>query len=614
MKRSKSTRETARRGLLSALLRDTRANVMLIGAAAVIPLIGMVGGAVDMSRAYLVKSRLQQACDAGTLAARKEMAGAVNSQSGVPTNATNTGKAFFDANFSDGQFGSTDRVFTMVPGNDTRLDGSASVTLPLTLMAVFGLSETEISVDCSAELNLPNIDVVLVLDQSGSMNAKRMSALREAIFAFYDQIHDVKPEGGRVRIGIVPYSGAVRVGALLREKNPNYLANSWTYQTREAIFRRLLPLDMANLYSTDENHFRWNWTSELRTQCQNRIGTFIRNGTNYVVSEASLVEGFYPNGSVRAACMAKIAKSGPDESVSETPWIGFSHYLLSPKVLDTSKFKLGQAVTTPTGELGVDVTSVWNDCIEERATVATTNFSPIPKDALDLDLRLIPTATKPETQWKPMWPEITYTRPSASNRITRTNDATRGFNCPSYARKLAEYPRTGKTRNASFDSYIKSLSPTGGTLHDIGMIWGAHLLSPHGIFGDENQTASNGYPISRHIVFMTDGEMGASPIKTSGYGNYDMDGRFAGFSGSGWSETALATIHNRRLAAICDRVKNENIVIWTVTFGLPQNQFTKGCASGATRAFEVVDDKDASGLADRFRAIAGEIAELRLVN
>ncbi len=587
---------------------------MLIGAAAVIPLIGMVGGAVDMSRAYLVKSRLQQACDAGTLAARKEMAGAVNMQSGVPTNATSTGEAFFDANFSDGQFGSTDLVFDMAPGSDTRLDGSASVTLPLTLMAVFGLSETRVSVDCSAELNLPNIDVVLVLDQSGSMNASRMSALREAVFAFYDQIHDVKPEDGRVRIGIVPYSGAVRVGALLREKNPDYLADSWTYQTREAVFRRLLPLDMTNLYSTDENHFRWNWTSALRTECQSRNGTFTRNGTNYAVSGASLVEGYYPNGSVRAACMANIAKSGPDESVSETPWIGFSHYLLSPKVLDTSKFKLGQSVTLPTGEMGADVTSVWKGCIEERATAATTNFSPIPKNALDLDFRLIPTATKPETQWKPMWPQITYTRPSAANWITRTHDSTRGFSCPPAARKLTEYPRTGKTRNASFDSYIKSLTPAGGTLHDVGMIWGAHLLSPNGIFGDENQTASNGYPISRHIVFMTDGVMNGGPGTTKAYGNYDMDGRFAGFSGSGWREPALTTIHNRRLAAICDRIKNENIVIWTVTFGLPQNEFTKGCASGSTRAFEVVDDKDAGGLAERFRAIAGAIAELRLVN
>src|SRR3546814_15349539 len=44
-------------------------------------------------------------------------------------------------------------------------------------------------------------------------------------------------------------------------------------------------------------------------------------------------------------------------------------------------------------------------------------------------------------------------------------------------------------------------------LHDVGMVWGARLLSPTGLFTDENATAPNERPISRHIVFMTDGEM-----------------------------------------------------------------------------------------------------------
>src|SRR3546814_11662708 len=39
------------------------------------------------------------------------------------------------------------------------------------------------------------------------------------------------------------------------------------------------------------------------------------------------------------------------------------------------------------------------------------------------------------------------------------------------------------------------------------MVWGARLLSPTGLFTDENATAPNERPISRHIVFMTDGEM-----------------------------------------------------------------------------------------------------------
>lgn len=596
-------------GFFGPLLRDTRANVMLIGAASIIPLVGLIGGAVDMSRAYLVKTRLQQACDAGTLAARKEMAGTVAANGGVPEKALAIGNQFFDANFIDGTHGSYNRMFAIDAGSDTRLDGTASVDLPLTLMTVFGLTETDIAVACSAELNLPNIDVVLVLDQSGSMNASRMDALRQAVFAFYDQVHQVKPENARIRIGVVPYSGAVRVGALLRAKDPDFLADSWTYQSREPVFRRMLPPNLDNMYSTDMNHFKWSWSSSNRNNCNNYNNrTFNHGGTVYTVSNAALFNRYFGTSGSTAACLANIVKSGPLESASESRWRG-TLYLHKAETFNTSQFKRGVEVTTSTGDHGEDVQSVWNDCIEERATVAATSFSPIPAGALDLDIRLIPAKARPETQWKPMWPQITYTRPGAAEVLT-IDEPERGFNCPSPARKLAEYPLAGTARNVDFQSYINGLVPTGGTMHDIGMIWAGRFISTAGIFGDENEIAPNGNPISRHIVFMTDGEMGASPQNTTSYGNYDMDGRFAGFKSGGWGEAQLAAIHNARLAAICDRIKNDNVTIWSITFGLEQNQYTRGCASGNARAFEATD---APTLAQRFRQIAGAIAELRLV-
>src|SRR3546814_9758809 len=57
------------------LLRDQRGNAFMLTAAAVVPLIGIVGSAVDIGRAYMTQLRLQQACDAGVLAGRRAMAG-----------------------------------------------------------------------------------------------------------------------------------------------------------------------------------------------------------------------------------------------------------------------------------------------------------------------------------------------------------------------------------------------------------------------------------------------------------------------------------------------------------------------------------------------------------
>ena len=47
--------------------RDARGNTLAIVGAALVPLAGMIGSGVDMSRAYMAKTRLQSACDAAAL-------------------------------------------------------------------------------------------------------------------------------------------------------------------------------------------------------------------------------------------------------------------------------------------------------------------------------------------------------------------------------------------------------------------------------------------------------------------------------------------------------------------------------------------------------------------
>ena len=61
-------------GIMSRLASNQEGNIIAIFAAAIIPAIGLVGGAVDMSRLYLTQARLQGACDAGALLGRKIMA------------------------------------------------------------------------------------------------------------------------------------------------------------------------------------------------------------------------------------------------------------------------------------------------------------------------------------------------------------------------------------------------------------------------------------------------------------------------------------------------------------------------------------------------------------
>lgn len=619
-------------------LRDSTAgNVLALSAAAVIPLIGIIGGGLDTSRTYLTKARLQQACDSATLAARKQLAGNVVTSGAIPSEIEDVADAFFNNNFRSGMYGSENENFVLTADGETKMNGTASVEVPTTLMAVFGYDKIDVDVTCSAELNLPNIDVVLVLDMSGSMKGQRVADLKDAVYDFYDEVMAVKPEDARIRIGVVPYNGGVNVGSMLLAENSDFLADSFTYQSREAFFElvsnndgieegdrldetestELLPRNPVQLGSSNSAQYHWNKNNKKKkAECLDYAGTYQAGGYTWEISNPEWLPDYWTHwkNNQKAACRADVTKyreATQDDEQEETFTEVFDYYVYKDMTFDTSSFKMGSTVTTPTGTKGANVSSSWNGCIEERQTVATTNFSPIPDDAYDLDIDMIPTAGNSATQWKPMWPQITYDRGGPDHWTTTTNKSTRNYNCPNAAMRLAEFPLEGGSRSAAFESYISNLSPGGGTMHDIGVIWAGRMISPDGIFGSSNQNAPNGDPIARHIIFMTDGEMGASPRNTTAYGNYDMDGRAAGFAADGtWTENDLAAIHNTRLDAVCSRIKNKNVTIWTVSFELELNAHTEGCSTGTGRAFEADNSEE---LSSAFKTIAGSIAELRLV-
>jgi Flp pilus assembly protein TadG len=230
------------------LVRDTEGATLALTAAAVLALIGMVGGAIDIGRSYMAQSRLQQACDAGALAARKAMAG---------ESLTDADKAvgyrFFDFNFPAGTFGVnlTSRAYVQ-PTNTAGtpqavVSGIVIAEVPTTLMRVFGNDAIDLQINCSSKMDIANADVAMVLDVTGSMDGhmrmsssssgteSRLSALRKSVKAFYDALGAGRAGGdlskGRIRYAFVPYGTVVNTGYLLSH---DQMVDRHDYQSREA--------------------------------------------------------------------------------------------------------------------------------------------------------------------------------------------------------------------------------------------------------------------------------------------------------------------------------------------------------------------------------------------
>lgn len=645
----------ARTSFLHNLLHDKTANTLAIAAASLIPMMAMVGGGIDASRYYMAAARMQAACDAGALAARRAMPTTV-----LTTEARTQGLNFFDQNFNDGLFGVTNRTRAYNANAQGRVTGTASGTLPSTIMAAFGYDNFPLSVTCTAEVNISNTDIMFVLDVTGSMAdcpsvsgcnsgpGSKIVGMRAAVMSFYDTVESATSPTAQVRYGLVPYSQQVNVGFSIPRV---HMASNHTYQSRVARFNparfptnnegdtvvisdqvEWLPRVSSNFNNTNTDNYRYRTDgtngTNARNACTNYPGTYSVSVTGntetwQVFAATEFVLNQWPdngNSNFLAGCRARVRKTrvlnNADVTAQFRDWgycpvttgaaspCGVTNPARSPEgweAVNFSSLYTNNTIDMPIGTNGTMTSVSWTGCIEEPATVLTNTYSPIPANAHDLNINLVPAN---ETQrWKPALINAVWKREDSNgNRINwlwQTGDESRpGWTCPRPARKLADISRN------DLQAYVDALAASGNTYHDIGMLWGARFISPRGLFATENASAPNGEPISRHIVFMTDG---AQVNNVENYSTHGIEWWDRRITGDGNSTTEF----NRRAArlqAICRAAQQENITVWVVAFGTTLTQNLIDCASPG-RAFQASDN---ATLTEQFRQIAQKIAALRL--
>ncbi|WP_288418039.1 TadE/TadG family type IV pilus assembly protein [uncultured Novosphingobium sp.] len=529
------------------LWNDTRGNTFMIAAAAMVPMLAMVGSGIDMSRGYLARTRLQEACDAGVLATRKKIGSTVITNNVIPTDAAAAGNRFFNLNFQDGAYGTTNRTFTMTLLSNYTINGTATATVPTSVMKLFMIDNLPITVNCSAQFNYSNSDIMMVLDTTGSMNdtnpgdtSSKISVLRQVVKDFYTSVEATKGQDTRIRYGFVPYSTNVNVGFLLKS---GWMVNQNNYETRSV--------------PPGGNNGKWRYASRSIN-----LNT-LKNGNS---------DALYSGGTIT-------------EKIAGTP-------------------------SSP-----LNTTLTYGGCIEERATYVIDDYNNVDLTrARDLDIDAVPVSNNPDTQWRPLLPELAYLRGitnwgnylygswspgSVDYSDDYTNASALGFAaCPAKARKLAEMTAT------DVNTYVNSLVAAGSTYHDIGMIWGGRLISPTGLFAAENAEI-NGRPTTRHLIFLTDGE--TSPLEYS-YDSYGVEPLSQKRWNSGSKYTLTQTVENRFTVA-CNQVKNKNVTVWTIGFGTAVTDLMKNCA-GPGHWFQASNSKQ---LADAFAAIAASIGDLRII-
>lgn len=457
-------------------------------------IIGSAGFALDYAQAYLVQQRLSQAIDAAALA------GAASSDDEADIEAKV--KEFFDINYPPEKLGVTFEPDVRVDGDKVYVTGQAYHAT--TFLRVLGIDKIDVGAATTVNREVRAIEVALVLDNTGSMSTNNnIKKLKEAAQEFVSIMFDAARNDNLVKIGLVPYANAVRVGSYGLGKNPD-----GTQYGDGSKF-----VNLPNGWTTTNNH---NHTNQSQW-----FGCVIESNPDGW-DHRSRINDPYPRDVL---------------DNYEGPW----------DVYDFEYYNSNDYYTYNSNDTNMV-------CTRSRNRDCRKYFS--------------------------------YSQPAT--------------NCP-YAQIVPLTSDREKLVDAIGDPNYSNdgMRAHGNTLGNIGMAWGARVISPEKPF-TEGSDWDNLY-WKKAIIMMTDGE-------NTRDGNYSAYWRAL-------NHQLDTTDFNNKFAETCEALKEKGVIIYTITFGdqysISDNLqgYYRGCASSEEK-YVHTDDPDV--LVEIFQRIARELSILHI--
>ncbi len=184
---------------------DRRGNLSLAFALALAPMAAASGVAVDYSRISGSRAALQAALDAGTLAASTESNGRSEEQ------LRGTVDRFLESNKRGPVY--KNLTFSVVATDDWTIVANATACVDLVFSGVVGSAQKCFSVSSEAKRGKNHLEVVLVLDNTGSMDtaSDRIGNLRTAAKQLVSTLRASATGDRTVKISLVPFVTSVNV-------------------------------------------------------------------------------------------------------------------------------------------------------------------------------------------------------------------------------------------------------------------------------------------------------------------------------------------------------------------------------------------------------------------
>lgn len=578
--------------------KDNSGAIAITFAIASVALFGMIGISMDYARSVAVRNQLQSAADAAVLAAKRFGDDPIAS-------AKLKAEETFAANNKDTHTAILRNVEVVVTDEGATVTAIADV--PATVARILGVESLEVSAVSRSVTATTDLEVALVLDNTGSMR-NDMIALKDAAKDLTNALFDNAGSLAKLKLAVVPYVGAVNIGNDTQQM-------AW------------MDTSAGNQHHGD--HFRYHWFASD----PNCVPAPSNGG-------GSDDPGPGTGGSDRQA-----SNAGHDNT-----WFAWAAHVLgvtSAHAQVPAGFSVDDCALANPGSVNhFDLFSrianaSWKGCVEARPEPYDVDDTP--RSNVDPDTRFVPY----------FWPDEPDV--SSSGGVTYPNNYMSDkenllpspyvYQAPGYSsswdsgrfRSIVKYDNSNATiidetapetfgpnascpdevlpltdDRATIISKIDSLShwDGSGTVSSEGLAWGWRILSPGEPF-TEGAAYGEGEKV---IVLMTDGRnMAAEQAGYATYSDYTAYGTVKNARKSELSTYAGYQTHlNNRLLAACANAKAADVEIYTVTFGAidPETEnIYKQCATRPPMHYAASSSEELIGA---FRDIAMGLSQLRL--
>ncbi len=527
--------------------KKSRSGAVAVYMAILLPvLIGAIGMSIDLAQSYLIRERLSRALDAAALA--------VAGSSALETEAEMLARVnqFMDANYPEEKIGVAYDIDIHVEGDDVRV--SAAADYNTFFIHILGHDRVTVRSSSTVRKQIKGLEVVLVLDNTGSMGASNMAALREASTNFVEILFSRAAHEEDIKIGIVPYSSSVRVGRYglgeFPDGTPGYgdpfiiLPDGVSYTDNHSDsnnWNGCIVEHNENNYDADATHVA-NSKGQLWTTSAGGTCTSTADCRGHGWDPASNTNDAYPEGT---------ALPYPNQGLDDYPG-PFEIYMYG-RIIDQ------------------------NDRCSSYSGYATSRCSSC------------------------------Y---SASHPTSSLRNKCNTRHCFCWASTPNIYCPWANVVPLSSDedqllAGIAAMQHEGATLSNIGMLWGMRLLSPDPPFtegvawGDEEW--------NKAIVMMTDGQMSIDNAHATAY-----------WAATRYSGSISNALLEERLMEVCDYLKapGRDVIIYTVTFDHATANISdetkaiyRDCATSPSHYYDAPTQEE---LLSVFTRISGALANLHI--